>query len=277
MIIKKNQLLIITSVLIFSISVSCTNVANKKDKEQLVLMETSMGNIKLKLYNQTPLHRDNFIKLVNQGYFNGILFHRVIPDFMIQTGDPKSKNAKPGDLLGNGGPGYTIPPEFDTSLFHKKGVLAAAREGDEVNPKKESAGSQFYIVEGQTYTDEELDQVEIRINNMNKKATFFKFIEEEKEKAKENNETFDYSKAQGEAAIKTEELYSDTPPFKIPAAQRAEYKTLGGAPHLDQNYTVFGEVVEGLSIVDKISEVNTDDDDRPQTDVVIIKMKLVKK
>ena len=277
MIIKKTQLLIITSALILSISVACTNGANKKDKEQLVLMETSMGNIKLKLYNQTPLHRDNFIKLTKQGYFNGILFHRVIPDFMIQAGDPKSKNAKPGDLLGNGGPGYTIPPEFDTSLFHKKGALAAAREGDSVNPKKESAGSQFYIVEGNTYTDEELDQVEIRINNMNKKATFFKFIEEEKEKAKENNETFDYSKAQGEAAIKTEELYSDTPPFKIPAAQRAEYKTLGGAPHLDQNYTVFGEVVEGLSIVDKISKVNTDDDDRPQTNVVITKMKLVRK
>ena len=179
--------------------------------------------------------------------------------------------------MGNGGPGYTIPPEFDTSLFHKKGVLAAAREGDKVNPKKESAGSQFYIVEGKTYTDEELDQAEISVNNMNKKSTFFRFIEEEKEKAKKNNETFDYSKAQGEAAIKTEELYLDTPPFKIPATQREVYKSLGGTPHLDQNYTVFGEVVEGLPIVDKISLVNTDDDDRPQTDVIIIKMKLVKK
>ncbi|RLD31386.1 MAG: peptidylprolyl isomerase [Bacteroidetes bacterium] len=277
MIIKKTQLLIITLVLIFSMSVGCTNPGNKKDKEQLVLIETNMGNIKLKLYNQTPLHRDNFIKLTKQGYFDGLLFHRVIKDFMIQTGDPKSKNAKPGDLLGNGGPGYTVPPEFDTSLFHKKGVLAAAREGDDVNPKKESAGSQFYIVEGNTYTDEELDQVEIRINNMNKKATFFKFIEEEKEKAKENNETFDYSKAQGEAAIKTGDMYSESAPYKIPATQREVYKTLGGTPHLDQNYTVFGEIVEGLPIVDKISNVVTDEDDRPKTDVRIIKMKLVRK
>lgn len=277
MIIKKTQLLIITLVLIFSISVGCTNPGNKKDKEQLVLIETNMGNIKLKLYNQTPLHRENFIKLVDQGYFNGILFHRVINDFMIQTGDPKSKNAKPGVLLGNGGPGYTIPPEFDTSLFHKKGALAAAREGDDVNPKKESAGSQFYIVEGKTYTDDELDQAEIRVNNMNKKATFFKFIEEEKEKARKNNETFDYSKAQGEAAIKTEEMYFEAAPYKIPAAQREIYKTLGGTPHLDQNYTVFGEIVEGLSIVDIISNVETDEEDRPKTDIRIIKMKLVRK
>ena len=277
MIIKKSQLLFITSILIFSISIGCTSTGNKKDKEQLVLIETTMGNIKIKLYNQTPLHRDNFIKLVKEEYFNGILFHRVIRDFMIQAGDPKSKNAKPGVVLGNGGPGYTIPPEFDTSLFHKKGALAAAREGDKVNPEKKSAGSQFYIVEGKTYTDDELDQVEIRINNMTKKATFFKFIEEEKEKARKNNETFDYSIAQGEAAIKTEELYSGAVPFKIPEAQWEVYKTLGGTPHLDQNYTVFGEVVEGLSIVDKISIVEADDDDRPQTDVRIIKMKLVRK
>ena len=150
MIIKKSQLLFITSILIFSISAGCTSTGNKKHKEQLVLIETTMGNIKIKLYNQTPLHRDNFIKLVKEEYFDGILFHRVIRDFMIQAGDPKSKNAKPDVLLGNGGPGYTIPAEIDTSLFHKKGALAAAREGDKVNPEKESAGSQFYIVEGKT-------------------------------------------------------------------------------------------------------------------------------
>jgi cyclophilin family peptidyl-prolyl cis-trans isomerase len=267
-------LLIFISMVITS---GCASSGSVEEKEQLVLIETTMGNIKVKLYNQTPEHRDNFIKLVKEGYFDGTLFHRVISDFMIQGGDPKSRNAKPDAFLGNGGPGYTIPAEFDTTLFHKKGALAAAREGDKVNPEKASAGSQFYIVEGKTFTDDELDKVEIQVNNMNKKSAFFKYIEEEKEKAKKNNETFDYSKAQGEAAIKTEEEFMDKPPFIIPSSHREIYKTQGGTPHLDQNYTVFGEVVEGLDVVDKISAMETDKNDRPVKDVRIIKMKLVRK
>lgn len=277
MIVKNTRFIILLIFLCIVVSSGCGNSVNKEQKEQLVLIETTMGNIKVRLYNQTPKHRDNFIKLVKEGYFDGTLFHRVIRDFMIQGGDPKSRNAKPGDFLGNGGPGYTIPAEFDTALFHKRGALAAAREGDNVNPEKASAGSQFYIVEGKTFTDDELDQAEIRVNNMNKKSAFFKYIEQEKEKAKKNNETFDYSKAQGEAAIKTEEEFMNKPPFKISPNQREVYKTIGGTPHLDQNYTVFGEVVEGLDVVDKISAMETDKNDRPVKDVRIIKMKLVRK
>lgn len=277
MIMKNIQFFTLFAILSMVVAAGCESMAGKKEKEQLVLIETTAGNIKVKLYNQTPKHRDNFIKLVKEGYFDGTLFHRVISDFMIQGGDPNSRNAKPGEFLGNGGPGYTIPAEFDSTLFHKKGSLAAAREGDKVNPEKASAGSQFYIVEGKTFTEEELDEAEVRVNNMNKKSTFFKYIEEEKEKAKKNKEEFDYSIAQGEAAIKTEEEFMNKPPFKIPPEHREVYKTLGGTPHLDQNYTIFGEVVEGLDVVDKISAMETDKDDRPVKDVRIIKMKLVRK
>lgn len=177
----------------------------------------------IRLYNETPKHRDNFIKLTRQGYFNGTLFHRIIQGFMIQGGDPDSKNAQPLIELGNGGPKYTIDAEFSDSLFHKRGVLAAAREGDDVNPKKASSGSQFYIVEGKRYTDEELDKVEIK-------------------------------RLQG---------------HKIPASQREWYKSVGGTPQLDRNYTVFGEVITGIDMVDRIAAVKKDERDRPLQDVPI--------
>ena len=206
----------------------------KKDRKRDVELVTTQGTMVLRLYDSTPLHRDNFLRLVKSHYYDSILFHRVIQSFMIQAGDPNSKTAKPGQPLGNGGPSYRIPAEFRPSLFHKKGVVAAARMGDNVNPMKESSGSQFYIVQGRTFTDKELDSVEVvRLNGQ-----------------------------------------------KLPAEHREYYKTIGGTPQLDQNYTVFGEVVRGLDVVDRIAAVPTSkaqDRDRPVQDIRIIKARLVKR
>lgn len=205
----------------------------KKDRKRDVLIQTSMGDITIRLSDSTPLHRDNFIKLVKQNYYDSILFHRVISQFMIQAGDPNSKQAPAGQPLGNGGPGYTVPAEFRTSLFHKKGVIAAARMGDDVNPEKASSGSQFYLVQGRVYTSAGLDSLE----------------------------TYRLKK-------------------KIPQERRAAYSTIGGVPHLDENYTVFGETVKGLDVIDNIAAVQTSkgpDRDRPVENVKIIKMKLVKR
>ncbi len=206
----------------------------KKDRKKDVLLQTSMGDMVIRLSDSTPLHRDNFLKLVKVHYFDGILFHRVIKDFMIQAGDPNSRDAKPGQALGNGGPGYTIPAEFRTSLFHKKGVIAAARMGDNVNPQKASSGSQFYLAQGKVFTDAELDILE-------------------------------KTRLAGR---------------KIPAGQREVYKTTGGIPHLDQGYTVYGEVVRGIDVVDKIASVPVSkgtDLNRPLEDVRIITAKLIKR
>ena len=206
----------------------------KKERKRDVELITSEGTIVIRLSDSTPLHRDNFLRLVKSGYYDSILFHRVIPAFMIQAGDPNSKQARPGQPLGNGGPGYTIPAELRLGLFHKKGMLAAARMGDNVNPEKRSSASQFYIVQGRTFTDKELDSVEIvRLNG-----------------------------------------------YKIPAQQREVYKTIGGTPQLDQGYTVFGEVVRGLEVIDKIASTATSkaqDRDRPLQDIRILKTKLVKR
>ncbi|WP_129716967.1 peptidylprolyl isomerase [Pedobacter sp. SYP-B3415] len=197
-----------------------------RPKHQYIRIETSKGSCIVMLYNQTPLHRDNMVKLAKSGFYNGTLFHRVIKDFMIQGGDPDSKLAKPDSLLGEGDIGYRIPAEFRDSLFHKKGVLAAARDN---NPAKESSGCQFYIVQGKRFTDEQLDKLE-------------------------------------QTRLK----------FQIPAYQREVYKTLGGTPHLDRNYTAFGEVVEGLGMVDSIAASETNKSDRPKADIAM-KVSLLKK
>ncbi len=200
----------------------------KMEKETLVEMNTSYGKIVLKLYNDTPLHRDNFIKLVNEGVYDGLLFHRVIDKFMIQGGDPNSRDAQPGKMLGDGTLGYNVPAEFRPGLFHKRGTLCAAREGDEVNPKKESSSSQFYIVQGRVWSDADLDRMEQYMNK--------KFTEE----------------------------------------QRKAYTTVGGTPHLDGEYTVYGEVVEGMEVVDKIAAAKRDRFDRPLEDIRIENIKVIK-
>ena len=228
---KKTLLLLTGLLMAFSLLAQPDSVVTKKDrKKRDVLLQTSMGDIVIRLSDSTPLHRDNFLKLVKTRFYDSVLFHRVIKDFMIQGGDPESKTAPAGKPLGNGGPSYRIPAEFRTTLFHKKGVIAAARDN---NPEKASSGSQFYLTQGKVFTDAGLDSVETyRIKR------------------------------------------------KIPAEQREVYKTLGGVPHLDQNYTVYGEVIKGIEVIDKIAAVSTSrgaDRDRPRENVLIVKAKLIKR
>lgn len=191
-----------------------------------VEIRTTAGTMVVELYNETPQHRDNFLKLVKEGYYDSLLFHRVIPGFMVQGGDPGSKQAPPGTPLGSGGPGHTVPAEIVPGAIHKKGALAAARQGDDVNPERRSSGSQFYIVQGRTFQAADLDRV-----------------------AERNRRP----------AVPYDVTYSE--------ADRRVYATQGGAPHLDGGYTVFGEVVEGLDVIDRIALLPCDQMDRPTTDV----------
>lgn len=251
--------------------------------ERIILISTDYGNMQLKLYNQTYKHRDNFIKLTSEGFYDSTLFHRVIKNFMIQGGDPDSKNAKPGETLGNGDVGYTIPAEFIDSLFHKKGALAAARQGDNVNPQKASSGCQFYIVQGKVFTEAELDAMEARINNATKQKIFSEIIHKEENKelkskyiaAQQANDTSTIMKLSSEIDILIDKEMSLLPPFKFTKEQRIIYTTVGGTPHLDKNYTVFGEVIEGLEVVDKIASLPTSTTDRPVSDVRV-KIRIIK-
>ncbi len=242
--------------------------ANKPSKIAII---TEYGDIEIELYDKTPLHRDNFIRLIKSGYYDGTLFHRVIKDFMIQGGDPDSKDAKPNEMLGKGGPAYTIPAEFVPEYIHKRGALAAARMGDNVNPDKASSGSQFYIVQGKVYTNEELDQVELQIAYGKARPKFAQYIDEEKEAGVPVNMDTVYMNANERVR-----QYILDNPYKMPEKDRETYKTIGGTPLLDGDYTVFGEVTKGMEVVDKIAEVETNDFDRPQVDVKIIKMKMIK-
>jgi len=254
-----------------------------QQKETLVLIKTNMGNIKIKLYNTTPKHRDNFIKLINKKYYDSLLFHRVMKDFMIQAGDPESKHAPKSKQLGSGGPNYTIPAEFHPELIHKKGALAAARSGDEVNPLKASSGSQFYIVVGKVYSDNSLSQIETKLNE-NRKQNHVREYLNRPENISLKNEIGKYQKEHniakldsiGDKVVKLiDEKYKNEPTIKFSEQQRNIYKTIGGTPFLDMNYTVFGEVVEGLDVVDKIAAVETLPGDRPTNDVIILSARIV--
>lgn len=243
-----------------------------QDNVRFVLIETAYGNIKIELYNETPLHRDNFIKLAEKGFYDSLLFHRVISGFIIQGGDPESKYAKPGSKLGNGDVGYTIPAEFNSKLFHKRGVVAAARNGDEENPEQASSGYQFYIVQGKVWNDSLLDLREKRIMNM---KAYNRVVKNpaNKELIQEYVHALKSDDPEKIASIKkkidklTEEEILNIPPYKFTAEQRQSYKTVGGAPHLDGSYTIFGQVVEGIDVVDKIASVKTDELARPLQDV----------
>lgn len=212
--------IIILNVFLLPFIIACSQESNDKNN-QVILIGTTLGNIEVVLYDDTPLHRDNMLKLIKEGYYDGQLFHRIIQSFMIQGGDPHSVGAPKGQRLGTGGPGYKIPAEFHEHHFHKKGALAAARQGDAVNPAKESSGSQFYIVHGQVFNQEQL----MLMQSSGKHAPFTK-------------EQFD------------------------------AYTTVGGAPHLDGAYTVFGEVTSGFDVIDSIASVKTDNYDRPVEDIV---------
>lgn len=272
---------------ILLIILACSAVAcksgQKKDgnmeKETVLKIETSMGDIKVKLYNETPKHRDNFIKLAKDGTYNGTLFHRVIKDFMVQAGDPESKNAPKGKMLGSGDVGYTVPAEFVyPKYFHKKGALSAARQGDEVNPKKESSGCQFYIVTGKVFNDSTLLNMEQQ-KNQNKVTEAFnalaqKHMKEIYKMRKANDQDGLYA-LQDTLFIQAEAEAAKQPNFHFTPEQIKAYTTVGGTPHLDGEYTVFGEVVEGMDIVDKIQQVKTDRSDRPEEDVKIINVSVI--
>ncbi len=244
----------------------------------LVDITTTLGDIQVMLYEDTPKHRNNFIKLVKEGYYDGLLFHRVINEFMVQAGDPESKNAPAGKQLGAGDPGYTIEAEFVyPKHFHKKGALAAARTGDEINPERRSSGSQFYIVIGKTYNDNQLNQMEKQMLKRQQQAIFDSLTAQHKDSImtlRRNRDQAGLQKLQGElVAITTKEAAKN--PAKLTPEQRETYKTIGGTPHLDGQYTVFGEVTKGMDVVEKIEKAETLPGDRPKEDIKIIKMSIV--
>lgn len=238
-----------------------------------VKISTTLGDITVRLYDETPIHRDNFLKLAAEGYFNGTLFHRVIKDFMIQGGDPDSKGAPAGKSLGSGGPGYTLPAEIDPQkLFHKRGALSAARLGDEVNPKKESSGSQFYIVWGKVYKAAELKQLEHQLKMQQEQNIFNALAMEHREEIMNMRRNRDrdglmalQEKLGKQAMEKSKELGAPT----FTPEQVEAYTTLGGTPFLDGGYTVFGEVMEGLDIVERIESTETQPNDRPKSDIAM--------
>jgi len=253
--------------------------AGSAETEHLVQISTDYGDMKVKLYNQTNLYRDNFLKLAGAGFFDSLLFHRVIKGFMIQGGDPDSKHAAAGVGLGGGDVGYTIPAQFNDSLYHKKGALCAARRE---TPDKAGSGCQFYIVQGKTVTDAELDQFEQNINQGVRPQFLFQEIINRPENAALKEQFTRYQ--QGNQRDSLNALVTSTiqpminkelKTFKYSEQQRTMYKTVGGTPMLDQNYAVFGEVIEGLDVVDKIAAVQTANGDRPVTDVRM-KIKVIK-
>ncbi len=260
---------------------NCTTSA-QKGKETMVKIETSMGTMTVKLYDETPKHRDNFIKLAKEGFYDSLLFHRVIPNFMIQGGDPESKNALAGTHLGSGGPGYTIPAEFNNKLIHKKGALSAARLGDQQNPEKESSGSQFYIVQGEKMNAQQLDQLEGNLKNgkLNQYIREYVFKPENKalltklDSLQQAGNQDEMNKILEEISVIVEKEYP-MDEYKFTTEQREIYSTVGGTPFLDREYTVFGEVVEGLDIIDKIALVKTAPGDRPIEDIKIISVTIL--
>ena len=235
-----------------------------------VRISTSLGDVIVRLYDETPAHRDNFLKLAREGFYNGTLFHRVIKDFMIQGGDPDSRNARKGQQLGCGDAGYTLPAEFNPALFHKRGALSAARQGDQVNPERRSSGCQFYIVWGKTYSEGQMGQMERQSQMQALQSTFNSLAMEHRDeiislrKARDQKGLGDLQdRLEAEAtAIVTEKGLG-----KFSDEMKKVYSSVGGTPFLDGQYTVFGEVEEGLEVVGKIQEVATDGSDRPLEDL----------
>ena len=249
--------------------VACGNAQNIGDKRPVVLIKTQFGDMKVVLYNETPKHRDNFLKLAKAGYYDGVLFHRVIKDFMIQGGDPETRNAQPGQQLGNGGPGYEIDNEINPKFLHKKGALAAAREGDQVNPLKKSSGSQFYIVQGVVFPANDLPALEAKGTEKLAQSHMRQLVRENEDSLKFYQKSGNQvamallgERLQNEAIAKAKQT-----PFKLTEEQKQVYTTVGGTPHLDGNYTVFGEVIEGLTVLDSIAAQPTGPNDRPLKDL----------
>ncbi len=249
-----------------------TTVAN----DAKVLIHTSEGDIEILLYGDTPKHQANFLKLAKEGYYDGTLFHRVINEFMVQAGDPDSKGAPAGKALGQGGPGYQIDAEFVyPKHFHKRGALAAARTADQVNPERKSSGSQFYIVTGKVYSAAELNQMEMQMKQSAMQGVFYKLAGERRAeimKMQQEGDQAGLMKLQEELIAMAE---AQTPDANLTEEQRNVYTTEGGTPFLDNQYTVFGEVTNGMDVVSKIEKTKTGANDRPQTDVKILSMEIL--
>lgn len=270
---------IISLLILFLVVLSCNNKTEPDkpvvEKRVTVEMVTDYGMMVIELYNKTPLHRDNFIKLIKENAYDSLLFHRVINEFMIQGGDPESKYAKPEDTLGSGGPSYTVDAEFNKDLFHKKGVLAAARSG---NPKRASSAIQFYIVQGKVYNDSLLKNAEKRINewladhysnNDPKNKTLLDSLQRAMD-----DEDWDRYSIWDDSLKTLAKDYDDFERYVIPEEHRIVYKSIGGTPHLDQNYTVYGEVIEGIEVLDSIAGVETGDFYRPKVDMRILSVRI---
>lgn len=237
----------------------------------IVKISTPKGDIRVRLYDETPQHRDNFVKLVNEGFYNGTLFHRVIKDFMIQGGDPDSIGAPAGKMLGTGGPGYNVPAEIVyPQLFHKRGALCAARQSDEVNPERESSGSQFYLVYGKVYTPQELKQMEKQMSMQQEQSIFNKLVQQNRaqilELRKARNQA-GLQELQDQLIAETKKQMKELPAPKFTPEQQEAYTTIGGTPFLDNQYTVFGEVESGMEVVAEIQQCATLSADRPKEDI----------
>jgi len=263
------RLFVLVLVAVIGVGVSCSH-AEKAGKDAVVLIKTEFGDMKVKLYDETPEHKKNFLKLVGEGYYDGVLFHRVINQFMIQGGDATSKNAKPGARLGGGNPGYTIPAEITPKFIHKKGALAAARKGGASNPEKRSGGSQFYLVHGLVHSQGKLDTLEMSMNNRAKNEFYKENFQQASEKLNEfrnNDDQAGFNECIAQIRIETDSIWATQPKKVFTPEQREAYTTIGGYPALDGDYTVFGEVIEGLDVIDKIAAVKTDRYDRPENDI----------
>ena len=252
------------------------NMAN--DNATLVKIETTMGDITVKLYDETPKHKENFIKLVKEGVYDSTLFHRVIKNFMIQAGDPTSKTASATDTLGSGDVGYTIPAEFNPKFFHKRGVLAAARQGDDVNPNKESSGCQFYIVTGRKFSEAQMINMENQMNEARLDTVFQALARKHMKeiyKMRKANDMEGLMELQDSLENQARKEVAKEPALKFTPEQIKAYTTVGGAPHLDGSYTVFGEVVDGMNVVAEIETAKTNRLDRPTQDIRILKATVV--
>lgn len=261
---------IFTLLVILWTGISCGSNEEQKEKD-LILIKTPHGNIKIRLYDKTVEHKKNFEKLVSEGFYNGLLFHRVIADFMIQGGDPESKDAKPGDKLGGGTLDYTLPAEIVPEYYHKRGAVAAARRGGLTNFEKRSSASQFYIVEGQLFSESDLDTMEMIRNQQIKNELVRQHLvaaDDEIQVFRNNNNSQGFALKVAEIRDRVDSLIAARDlTFKFSPEQREVYTTIGGYPSLDGEYSVFGEVVEGMDVVEKITSVETDSNDRPLKDI----------
>jgi cyclophilin family peptidyl-prolyl cis-trans isomerase len=270
--IKSNKLFTLVIIVFFICNIQSLLFAKN---DTLVIIETNYGQIKLKLYDDTPNHRHNFIKLAKSGFYDSLIFHRIINGFMIQGGDHNSKKATQDQILGNGEIGYTIPAEINRSHCHKKGALAATRQGDEINPEKVSSGCQFYIVHGKKFSELDLSTVEARLANQSKQALIWKFLNKLENKGIKDR-YIAHQKTRNNDSLTAitsfilpiiEPEFKDQKLYKFTTEEKEIYAKFGGTPHLDGNYTVFGEIVAGMDVLDKIAAVEVAGNNRPKVDI----------